>query len=67
MVKNKMKDASNKITNHSLHVTGTWMLEYLKLSSKSEVDTALLKALGIYERVTRDQDLAISQILHSFS
>lgn len=68
-----MKDASiqgKKFTNHSLRATGTTTLfdagvpEALIQKRSGHRST---KALRMYERVTPDQDLAISQILHSLS
>ena len=73
MVKNMMQDASidgKRFTNHSLRATGTTSLfdagvpEALIQKRSGHRST---KALRMYERVTPDQDLAVSRILHSTS
>ena len=68
-----MQDASidgKRFTNHSLRATGTILLfdagvpEALIQKRSGHRST---KALRMYERVTPDQDLAVSKILHSTS
>ena len=70
MVKNMMADPSIKYTNHSLRATGATTLV------DSGVQEAIIQKCGghhstktqrMYERVTPDQDLAVSKNLHSTS
>ena len=73
MVKNMMQDASTdrkRFTNHSLHATGTTLLfdaGVQEASIQKCSDHRSTKALRMYERVTPDQDLTVSRILHSTS